>query len=104
MAYPNPPPFVLTDGQSKVCDMRQRMLDHPISWIVKAVDAGSQVVCEISNSAGAIDTPDDAAVIWAPSGAGTIVFGTNQEIVRYAPCNAIRFKVTGGGAIIEQKG
>lgn len=94
----------LADGESAVVDCTQRWFQHPISFIVKAVDAGSQVVCEISNSPNAVSDPNGASTIWCPSGAGTIVNGTNQEVVRYAPCRAIRFTVTGGSAIVEQVG
>lgn len=102
MSYPNIS-HALASGDKKVLDMRQRMFDHPISFIVVA-GAGASVVCEISNSPLAITQPDDPTTYWAPSGAGTITSAANAEIVRYAPCVAIRFTSTGGSAVVEQKG
>lgn len=88
---------VPTGASGVVLDLR----NHPwgqngVSITVKPGASGT-ITCEASNTANAPDDPSNAN--WVDSGNGSMT--TTQELARFTPCAALRFKATTAAGTVE---
>lgn len=92
---------VIPAGQQKVLDFTERNWNHACSLIIDP-GAGGTVHVYYSNSPLAVTTPADPSVIWFEDTGGAVV--AVKEIVRFAPCKAIKITATAAIANVHQKG
>lgn len=86
--------ITVTSGSSQVVDLGYRDWSQPISIVVAP---GNTATVETSLSPNAVTTPGSAR--WQDSGFGTI--SSQTEIVRFAPCQAVRLKAFTSSAVFE---
>lgn len=88
--------ITVTAGSSAIVDMAGRDWSQPIA-IVIAPSGGGTATVETSLTNTAATLPGSAR--WQDSGSGS--FSQQTEIVRFAPCNAVRLKAFIQTAIFE---
>jgi hypothetical protein len=79
-----------------VLDMRGSSAHAGVAMALKPGASGS-ITCEVSHTKDAADDPANAT--WVDCGNGAMA--ANQELVRFAPCQALRFKATTSAGSVE---
>lgn len=87
---------VPTGATGAVLDMRSVNAHAGVAMTIKPGASGS-ITCEVSHTKDAADDPSSAT--WVDCGNGAMT--TNQELTRFAPCQALRFKATTAAGTVE---
>lgn len=87
---------VPTGATGAVLDMRGTNTHAGVAMTIKPGASGS-ITCEVSHTKDAAD--DAASATWVDCGNGAMT--ANQELVRFAPCQALRFKATTAVGTVE---